>query len=140
MSISPFCKRQLDFIYKSLQEKYCIRLAKCFNNQNCIFFRDDTFFERNNFFHTAHIMTLSVRTVKHHVMTKPAFLAFAYYLGRGRENDFVCCCLPVIMLFLFGEVSSSSVCLGWATLFYCGTPCAFHIIILQVEPRSLSES
>ena len=21
-----------------------------------------------------------------------------------------------------GEVSSSSVCLGWATLFYCGTP------------------
>ena len=25
-------------------------------------------------------------------------------------------------LVLFGEVSSSSVCLGWATLFYCGTP------------------
>ena len=24
--------------------------------------------------------------------------------------------------FLFGEVSSSSGCLGWATLFYCGTP------------------
>ena len=23
---------------------------------------------------------------------------------------------------LFGEVSSSSGCLGWATLFYCGTP------------------
>ena len=21
--------------------------------------------------------------------------------------------------------------LGWATLFYCGTPCAFHIIVLQ---------
>ena len=32
------------------------------------------------------------------------------------------------MSFLFGEVSSSSGCLGWATLFYCGT--AFHIIIL----------
>ena len=30
-----------------------------------------------------------------------------------------------------GEVSSSSECLGWATLFYCGTPWAFHIIILQ---------
>ena len=29
-----------------------------------------------------------------------------------------------------GEVSSSSGCLGWATLFYCGTPWAFHIIIL----------
>ena len=34
---------------------------------------------------------------------------------------YVCCCLPVIMWFLFGEVSSSSGCLGWATLFYCGT-------------------
>ena len=34
------------------------------------------------------------------------------------------------MWFLFGEVSSSSGCLGWAALFYCGTPCAFHIIIL----------
>ena len=28
----------------------------------------------------------------------------------------------VIMSFLFGEVSSSSVCLGWAVLFYCCTP------------------
>ena len=27
---------------------------------------------------------------------------------------------PVIMWFLFGEVSSSSGCLGWAMLFYCG--------------------
>ena len=44
------------------------------------------------------------------------------YLGWGRESKFVCCCLPVIMWFLFGEVSSSSGCLGWATLFYCGTP------------------
>ena len=26
------------------------------------------------------------------------------------------------MWFLFGEVSSSSGCLGWATLFYCGIP------------------
>ena len=29
-----------------------------------------------------------------------------------------------------GEVSSSSGRLGRATLFYCGTPWAFHIIIL----------
>ena len=36
------------------------------------------------------------------------------------------------MCFLFGEVSSSSGCLGWATLFYCGTPWAFHLIILLI--------
>ena len=30
--------------------------------------------------------------------------------------------LPVIIWFLFVEVSFSSGCLGWATLFYCGTP------------------
>ena len=35
------------------------------------------------------------------------------------------------MWFLFREVSSSSGCLGWATLFYCGTPWAFHIIIFS---------
>ena len=33
--------------------------------------------------------------------------------------------------FLFGEVSSSSGYLGWSALFYCGTPCAFHIIIFH---------
>ena len=32
---------------------------------------------------------------------------------------------------LFGEVSSSSGCLGWAALFYCGTPWAVHITILR---------
>ena len=37
------------------------------------------------------------------------------------------------MLFLFEGVSSSSRCLGWAALFYCGTPSAFHIIIWQVR-------
>ena len=37
------------------------------------------------------------------------------------------------MWFLFGEVSSSSGGLGWATLFNCGTPCTFHIIILVVS-------
>ena len=39
------------------------------------------------------------------------------------------------MWFLFGEVSSSSGCLGWATLFYCGTPCTFHIIIRYRNKR-----
>ena len=34
------------------------------------------------------------------------------YLGWGRESLFVCCCLPVTMWFLFGEVSSSSGGLG----------------------------
>ena len=30
-----------------------------------------------------------------------------------------------------GEVSSSSGCLRWAVVFYCGTPCGFHISIIQ---------
>ena len=34
-----------------------------------------------------------------------------------------------------GEVSSSSVCLGWAMLFYCGTPVAFLIIIKVIEKQ-----
>ena len=37
-------------------------------------------------------------------------------------EEFVCYRLLVIMWFLFGEVSSSSGYLGWAALFYCGTP------------------
>ena len=64
------------------------------------------------------------------------------YLHLGRESSFVCYCLLVIILFLFGEVSSSSWCLGWAALFYRGSPRDFHIIILyclfcfiQYEPR-----
>ena len=41
----------------------------------------------------------------------------------GEERELVCLLLLlVIMWFLFGEVSSSSGCLGWAALFYCGTP------------------
>ena len=56
-----------------------------------------------------------------------SFVVYLYVNGGGSitsvgEERFVCCCLPVIMWFLFGEVSSSSGCLGWATLFYCGTP------------------
>ena len=39
---------------------------------------------------------------------------------------------------MLGEVSSSSCCLASAALFYCGTPCAFHIIIFHVmEYRSI---
>ena len=41
------------------------------------------------------------------------------------------------MWFLFGEVSSSSGCLGWATLFYCGTPSAFQIIIFYRRHHEL---
>ena len=42
-------------------------------------------------------------------------------LPRLGKRELICC-IPVIMCFLLGEVSSSSGCLGWATLFYCGTP------------------
>ena len=52
------------------------------------------------------------------------------YLGWGRESYFVCYHLLVVMWFLFREVFSSSGCFEWAALFYCGTPWAFHIIIL----------
>ena len=36
------------------------------------------------------------------------------------------------MWFLFGDVSSFSGCMEWATEFNCCTPWAFHIIILEV--------
>ena len=35
-------------------------------------------------------------------------------VGEERANLSAQCCLPLIMWFLFGQVSSSSVCLGWA--------------------------
>ena len=54
-------------------------------------------------------------------------------LPRLGKRELICLlCLPVIMWFLFGEVSSSSGCMGWATLLYCGTPWAFNIIIIQM--------
>ena len=43
-------------------------------------------------------------------------------VGEERANLTAVCLIPVIMWFLFGEVSSSSGCLGWAMLFYCDTP------------------
>ena len=51
-------------------------------------------------------------------------------IREERAIIFVCHRVLVIMWFLFGEVSSFSWFLGWAALFYCDTPCAFHIIIL----------
>ena len=42
----------------------------------------------------------------------------------------------VIMWFLFGEVSSSYGYFEWAALFYCGSPWAFHKIILTAFPHS----
>ena len=45
-----------------------------------------------------------------------------HYLGWGREGSFVCYCLPCNYEVSVGEDSSSSGCLGWAILFYCGTP------------------
>ena len=47
----------------------------------------------------------------------------------GEENYFFCYHLLVIMWFLLGGVSSSSLCLGWVALFNWYTPWAFHIII-----------
>ena len=53
-----------------------------------------------------------------------SFVVYLYVSGSGSITSslFVCCCLPVIMWFLFGEVSSSPGSLGWATLFYSDTP------------------
>ena len=58
-----------------------------------------------------------------------SFVVYLYVNGSGsitsvwEERANLSAVVPVIkcMWFLFGEVSSSSVCLGWATLFYCGT-------------------
>ena len=41
--------------------------------------------------------------------------------------------LLITMLFLFREVSSSSWCLEYAALFYCGTHWAFQIITLSKQ-------
>ena len=41
---------------------------------------------------------------------------------------FTCTCNCVVSV---GEVSSSSGCLGWVTLFFHGIPRPFHIIILS---------
>ena len=40
----------------------------------------------------------------------------------AKERELVCLLSFTFIRFLFGEVSSSSGCLGRAMLFYCGTP------------------
>ena len=45
------------------------------------------------------------------------------HLLRLGKRELICLLLFACnYLVSVGEVSSSSVCLGWATLFYCGTP------------------
>ena len=66
-----------------------------------------------------------------------SFVVYLYVNGGGLIASvgggswFVCCCLPVVMWFLFGGVSSSSGCFGWAELFCCGAPWAFHVVIFS---------
>ena len=50
-------------------------------------------------------------------------------VGEERANLSAIVCLYAWVL--FGEVSSSSWCLRWAAMFYCGTPWAIHIITLD---------
>ena len=56
------------------------------------------------------------------------FVVYLYVSGSGsittvwEKRANLSAVLPVIMWFLFGEVSSSSGCLGWDTVFNCGTP------------------
>ena len=53
-------------------------------------------------------------------------------LARLVKRELICLILFTSnYLVSVGEVSSSSGCLGLATLFYCGTLSAFHIIIIQ---------
>ena len=54
-----------------------------------------------------------------------SFVVYLYVSGSGsitsvgEERAYLS---AVVYLLLSGEVSSSSGCLGWATLFNCGTP------------------
>ena len=58
-----------------------------------------------------------------------SFVVYLYVSGSGsitsvwEERELICLllftCKYVVSV---GEVSSSSGCLGWTTLFYCGTP------------------
>ena len=52
-------------------------------------------------------------------------------LRLGRGGLFVCCCLSVVMWFLFEEVSSSSGYFGWAALFCYSAPSAFRVVVFQ---------
>ena len=58
-----------------------------------------------------------------------------FKLSFNGKRELVCLCyqLLVILLFVFKRVSSSSLCLGFSALFYCGTHCTFHITILVLK-------
>ena len=69
-----------------------------------------------------------------------SFVVYLYVNGGGLIASvggggwFVCCYLPVVvwfLLFFLGGGSSSSGCLGWAALFCCGAPWAFHVVVFQ---------
>ena len=58
-----------------------------------------------------------------------SFVVCLYVSGSGSitsvgERELIICLLLFTCNYVVsvGEVSSSSGCLGWATLFYCGTP------------------
>ena len=65
-----------------------------------------------------------------------SFVVYLYVNGGGLIasvwGELVC-----LLLFVCGcvvsvwGVSSSSGCLGWAALFCCGAPWAFHVVIFQ---------
>ena len=59
-----------------------------------------------------------------------SFSRFIISVGEASAG-FFCFHLLVILLFLFGGVSSSPGCFGKGVLFYCGTPWAFNITILH---------
>ena len=66
-----------------------------------------------------------------------SFVGYLYVSGSGsitsvgEERANLSALFTCNYLVSVGEVSSSSGCLRWATLFYCGTPGAFDIIILK---------
>ena len=56
-------------------------------------------------------------------------------LGREAGLSAVVC-LWLCSFCLGAGVGSSSGCLGWAMLLYCGTPWAFHVIIFSVNDQN----
>ena len=45
-----------------------------------------------------------------------------FHLRIGEERAYFSAIVYLLLCVSVGEVSSSSGCLGWSTLFYCGTP------------------
>ena len=62
-------------------------------------------------------MKFSENVPANNCIQKPAIdVKFCKFTLMHKKN------FNVVMWFLIGEVSTSSGCLRWATLFYCGTP------------------